>query len=1677
MFPRGLTMLTLVMVIAVSWSQADGQPSIGNTAPTRQAMGAAPGYSGNGSVPTDRSATVIIPRQDGEYTTYTYTFDDLVIFSYVNDTEVSVTRADGSSVWSGTLGTDSYRVLSPGEGVYGIACTAPVGLLNGDPITHSVMGYFAMDETGRGAGTRFLTYMPRDEWGQERFIIISHANDNLVQLRDLGSGSTIWMGILNRGEHFSSSSIEQQFLRVVSTDPVSVLSYADQGYAIPAENGLWSGTSFLGYAGFVGEWENKLTVISFVDNNAVTIRNAETGAVIWLGEVDGGSFHKEILTTEGTQEVYFEIETEGTAIACVSPYYADNPRYYHLLDCCDETGHRIGTTFLLPANNNEQIDFSSFVDANSVTIENLTSGLTEWSGMLEAGESVNTTTDSHALYRVQGTGYLTGCKSGGGAHGGSFVPMYYGLDMPDLAIVRTGIDVSPSHPSPGQQVSVGIEVTNLGGTGVSSVGIELFDGDPQAGGIRVGYAQVDETIPPYGGTTEVTVVWTTPENPDHSVIYCSADPDNEISESSETNNTASRPLIANEDLSPPLVVVIDAPSGLSTDDSGNYLPDPIVITAHIANVGQTTVYGTYAELNLPAGLMLKAGETVSHSIGMIASRQSTTTTWEAEATGSPHGFRAYWIDVVASGVPEKRVRRKLHVPTPPVTVDVYAGWNGQAIGDARVFRDGGAGFELVGTTGDIGQPVQIANLAIGDRLRASALVHTEDAVKDGHDEVDDVMFEVWVDSDVMNYDGSYSSFEVTSVQPSYLLTMNHRTAKYCLVLSAEWALDNDYYNRLESGLKEVSRLLYNATDGQAMLWRIAVYDEEEHDSDADIILEQSIEGNSAHVNGIDKALIFPFTVPHLFMHRRHIYNDHWPNENDWFHSMVHELGHYAFGLYDEYLNGDNVNWRNNTDYNWDPGGDEHPLNYGLMQTHHTTTEFSSANDYLDSYPDDVPDEEITYQWRRRGMPCWDWIAGKLNDYYDNFDLTLPPHGRYPDGYIYDRLGPDAAWVEDSTRVLDLRAEGRTDMLRYGDGPFESSITVTDGITPVPAAHVYVHRPEGLHRIYLGKTRTDGTVHWSGAFTASTIDAHATRQGLSLSTIHPVSAQRGTYTVDLADGISTRSPETLRDGDPGVVVSAEASYAAGTAYLSISVLFDQTPSSTPTAEVSYGEVTEPLILTQVGSTDEYTGSVELDGSTPGFDGAGWIDITVVDRYGSRSSFTSIFTILGLGPDDSNTFFLRGLEMALDGENFAAQQVGVLIATLAQPYAHRARSLLPVTPMFAVAVESGASLPSGGALNVYYEPSEVVGLDETSIGIHKWDSGASDWEVVSDSRVDVGENVVSCTINSAGIFGVFATAESSDNDPPGRINDLGTATGFGHASLYLNWTAPGDDGQDGQAANYIMRYNLVPITHLNWDSSLDASGEPSPASAGAQQSMSLTMPRANQLYYFAVAVEDEAGNQSDVSNCAPAVSSVQSYTFSLLSPAFNDTLGTQTPHLRWECLQSDSSATYTLWLSDDSLFETKTVVSGLTELSHVIDNPLRPRRTYYWKVFASTATENTVWCNQSYFRFATSGVTPPTGGQLSNESVYVYPNPFNPDEAPGTIRFSLDEPGQVTIRIYDVTSRLVRTFVEKRELDADQEHAFDWDGRDDDDRVVANGVYFFVIASSSGEKGVGKAAVLR
>lgn len=89
-------------------------------------------------------------------------------------------------------------------------------------------------------------------------------------------------------------------------------------------------------------------------------------------------------------------------------------------------------------------------------------------------------------------------------------------------------------------------------------------------------------------------------------------------------------------------------------------------------------------------------------------------------------------------------------------------------------------------------------------------------------------------------------------------------------------------------------------------------------------------------------------------------------------------------------------------------------------------------------------------------------------------------------------------------------------------------------------------------------------------------------------------------------------------------------------------------------------------------------------------------------------------------------------------------------------------------------------------------------------------------------------------------------------------------------------------------------------------------------------------------------------------------------------------------------------------------------------------------------------------------AVPGIEPSVISQLGN-----HPNPFNPVT---DISFRLSEPATVSLRVFDVSGRVVRDLVSSQTKSAGR-HVFPWQGRDNSGQLLPSGTYLYRLDAGS------------
>ncbi|RLT43111.1 MAG: hypothetical protein DWI57_04865, partial [Chloroflexi bacterium] len=117
---------------------------------------------------------------------------------------------------------------------------------------------------------------------------------------------------------------------------------------------------------------------------------------------------------------------------------------------------------------------------------------------------------------------------------------------------------------------------------------------------------------------------------------------------------------------------------------------------------------------------------------------------------------------------------------------------------------------------------------------------------------------------------------------------------------------------------------------------------------------------------------------------------------------------------------------------------------------------------------------------------------------------------------------------------------------------------------------------------------------------------------------------------------------------------------------------------------------------------------------------------------------------------------------------------------------------------------------------------------------------------------------------------------DNTPPAAVADL-TPGGVLLTQILLNWTASGDDGMEGKATAYDIRYSQAPLSEANFELANRVPDVPEPQAAGTRESLLVGGLTPNTTYYFALKVADNVGNLSALSNVVLARTSAGTIVF--------------------------------------------------------------------------------------------------------------------------------------------------------------------------------------------------------
>ncbi|MBM3237259.1 T9SS type A sorting domain-containing protein [Candidatus Poribacteria bacterium] len=366
--------------------------------------------------------------------------------------------------------------------------------------------------------------------------------------------------------------------------------------------------------------------------------------------------------------------------------------------------------------------------------------------------------------------------------------------------------------------------------------------------------------------------------------------------------------------------------------------------------------------------------------------------------------------------------------------------------------------------------------------------------------------------------------------------------------------------------------------------------------------------------------------------------------------------------------------------------------------------------------------------------------------------------------------------------------------------------------------------------------------------------------------------------------------------------------------------------------------------------------------------------------------------------------------------------------------------------------------------------------------------------------------------------------SEAVPPATVTNLAIFTLTGN-NVTLKWTAPGDDGNVGTAAQYDIRYSTSEITDANWDAATPCKDVPKPQPAGSEETFKVTGLSPFTIYYFALKTADEVPNWSDLSNVvvgkttaktgdvsgngtvsaydaalilqyvvgliddfpadsmsSPFAISPRSYVVSIpelsvkagdrihVPIAIDDATGLLTGgiSLRYDSTVLKAVDVLTNTLLNGSYWKSNITLDGEVRFAFATTEPTKGQGNLLmveFEVLPNTEgkTSNLILDNISLSNSLT--ITKINGSVTVIPATFSllqnYPNPFNPDT---WLPFKLAQNAPVSINIYDTKGQLIRAIAlgnKNAGVYVTKDKAAYWDGRDNFGEKVSSGVYFYTL----------------
>jgi len=639
---------------------------------------------------------------------------------------------------------------------------------------------------------------------------------------------------------------------------------------------------------------------------------------------------------------------------------------------------------------------------------------------------------------------------------------------------------------------------------------------------------------------------------------------------------------------------------------------------------------------------------------------------------------------------------------------------------ARVYHEG----VYVGDTGADGTLV-VSDVMLDDELAALYRVYEQPTDKDHHhlEGDDDWAWHVYQTNVAMVGNGRPEFFEVADLNVTPVLTVrrDRPLIGLHLVVSVEWDASDAYIEDLRRGLLSGSDYLYDLGDGQFFLETIEIYDNRERWSNADVRIHVS---NSTWPNANGSVFGIIRGGRRRINMGRH-FNGNTSAVGPWTHSdgfrtIIHEVGHYALGLWDEYL--DCEGGRNGfcaTNFETTP----EDRRASFMHYQYTATEMCSKVD-----PNHQHHHPNWHSCRTGGQSLWETVQIRLADTEApaRWDLQSPDDR----GAIMP--GPNRVAIEHWTSVYELNADTGV------CPPFPVEVISRDGV-PMAEAPVLVTGSGPV--LFQGKTDAFGVITIYGAHNGDTLYAR----------YNDMSASRDLSCPALrAATMQPAAPMPLElTPDPFPLEIGVTPLTTGT--VQVRVETTATLASPPTVHVWQDGADEPLTVTvsYTPALGLYAGTAVLT-TTHGPNGQ--VHVAAADTEANQVQMLSPFhlaavpatEITRLMSDDDN------FELILSASSLNQDAV-VAIQHAAGDRAQG--NLARVSAPYRVTLSTGQTdLNTSATIHMHYHADAVANVVTDTLQIHRWDGTTGRWTPIGGT-VDEMHQMVSVQVDRLSTFALL------------------------------------------------------------------------------------------------------------------------------------------------------------------------------------------------------------------------------------------------------------------------------------------------------------------------------------